>query len=180
MAVINDLIERISDPELRRRISEEVARMQKRKKFGLVFEEHLPEATPLYDLPIKKKSLVSLKDRYFKDFYLVKDINGEKLICEKQDDSREKVELNRNDVVAVAQFGQPIYPYLKIKLLRDISYIGNHECSIGLNIRNLEVSIEVGHAAHRRTLHNHTCADDGVTHIIDHISRHLSLRHCHR
>lgn len=112
MAVINDLIERISDPELRRRISEEVARMQKRKKFGLVFEEHLPEATPLYDLPIKKKSLVSLKDRYFKDFYLVKDINGEKLICEKQDDSREKVELNRNDVVAVAQFGQPIYPYL--------------------------------------------------------------------
>lgn len=113
MAVINDLIERISDPELRRRISEEVARMQKHKKFGLVFEEHLPEATPLYDIPIKKKSLVSLKDRYFRDFYLVKDIDGDKLICEKQDDSREKVELNRNDVVAVAQFGQPIYPYLK-------------------------------------------------------------------
>lgn len=113
MAVINDLIERISDPELRRRISEEVARMQKQKKFGLVFEEHLPEATPLYDIPIKKKSLVSLKDRYFKDFYLVKDIDGDKLICEKLDDSREKVELNRNDVVAVAQFGQPIYPYLK-------------------------------------------------------------------
>lgn len=113
MAVINDLIERISDPELRRRISEEVARMQKQKKFGLVFEEHLPEATPLYDIPIKKKSLVSLKDRYFKDFYLVKDINGDKLICEKQDDSREIVELNRHNVVAVAQFGQPIYPYLK-------------------------------------------------------------------
>ena len=113
MAVINDLIERISDPELRRRISEEVARIQKQKKFGLVFEEHLPEATPLYDIPIKKKSLVSLKDRYFRDFYLVKDIDGDKLICEKQDDSREKVELNRNDVVAVAQFGQPIYPYLK-------------------------------------------------------------------
>lgn len=113
MAVINDLIERISDPELRRRISDEVARMQKQKKFGLVFEEHLPEATPLFDIPIKKKSLVSLKDRYFKDFYLVKDIDGDKLICEKQDDSREMVELNRNDVVAVAQFGQPIYPYLK-------------------------------------------------------------------
>lgn len=113
MAVINDLIERISDPELRRRISEEVARMQKQKKFGLVFEEHLPEATPLYDIPIKKKSLVSLKDRYFKDFYLVKYIDGDKLMCEKQDDSREMVELNKNDVVAVAQFGQPIYPYLK-------------------------------------------------------------------
>ena len=83
MAVINDLIERISDPELRRRISDEVARMQKQKKFGLVFEEHLPEATPLYDIPIKKKSLVSLKDRYFRNFYLVKDIDGDKLICAK-------------------------------------------------------------------------------------------------
>ena len=113
MAVINDLIERISDPELRRRISDEVARMQKQKKFGLVFEEHLPEATPLYDVPIRKKSIVALKDKYFKDFYLVKDINGELLICEKQDDSREKVTLNKKDVVAVAQFGQPIYPYLK-------------------------------------------------------------------
>ena len=113
MAVIDDLIERISDPELRRRISDEVARMQRQKKFGLVFEEHLPEATPLYDVPIKKKSIVSLKDGYFKDFYLVKDIKGDELTCEKQDDSREMVELNKKDVVAVAQFGEPIYPYLK-------------------------------------------------------------------
>ena len=45
MAVINDLIDRISDPELRRRINDEVARLQQQKKFGLVFEEHLPEAT---------------------------------------------------------------------------------------------------------------------------------------
>ena len=112
MAVIDDLIERIGDPELRRRISEEVARMQRQKKFGLVFEEHLPEATPLYDVPIKKKSVVSLKDGYFKDFYLVKDIKGDKLTCEKQDDGREMVELNKKDVVAVAQFGEPIYPYL--------------------------------------------------------------------
>ena len=113
MAVINDLIERISDPELRRRISDEVARMQKQKKFGLVFEEHLPEATPLYDVPIRKKSIVALKDKYFKDFYLVKETDGELIVCEKQDDSREKVTLNKKDVVAVAQFGQPIYPYLK-------------------------------------------------------------------
>ena len=46
MAAINDLIDRISDPELRRRISDEVTRMQQQKKFGLVFEEHLPECTP--------------------------------------------------------------------------------------------------------------------------------------
>ena len=113
MAVINDLIDRISDPELRRRINDEVVRLQQQKKFGLVFEEHLPEATPLYDVPIKVKSLVARKDGYFKEFFRVKRIEGKSLFCEKEDDSHEQVELSKNEAVAVAHFGQPIYPYLK-------------------------------------------------------------------
>ena len=113
MAVINDLIDRISDPELRRRINDEVVRLQQQKKFGLVFEEHLPEATPLYDVPIKVKSLVARKDGYFKEFFRVKRIEGETLFCEREDESHEQVELQKNEAVAVAQFGQPIYPYLK-------------------------------------------------------------------
>ena len=48
MSVIRDLIDRVNDPDLRARLNEVVTRMQKQKKFGLVFEEHLPEATPLY------------------------------------------------------------------------------------------------------------------------------------
>ena len=113
MAVINDLIDRISDPELRRRINDEVVRLQQQKKFGLVFEEHLPEATPLYEVPIKVKSLVARKDGYFKEFFRVKRIEGETLFCEREDDSHEQVELNKNEAVAVALFGEPIYPYLK-------------------------------------------------------------------
>ena len=113
MAVINDLIDRISDPELRRRISEEVARLQQQKKFGLVFEEHLPEATPLFDVPIKVKQLVARKDGYFKEFFRVKRIEGETLFCERDDDNHEPVELNKREAVAVARFGEPIYPYLK-------------------------------------------------------------------
>ena len=113
MAAINDLIDRISDPELRRRISDEVARMQQQKKFGLVFEEHLPEATPLYDVPIKRKSLVAEKDGFFKVFYRVKRIDGEKLVCETQDDKHEEVCFEKEKMVAVAMFGDPIYPYLK-------------------------------------------------------------------
>ena len=113
MAVINDLIDRISDPELRRRINDEVVRLQQQKKFGLVFEEHLPEATPLYDVPIKVKSLVARKDGYFKEFFRVKRIENETLYCEREDDSHEQVELQKNEAVAVALFGEPIYPYLK-------------------------------------------------------------------
>ena len=113
MSAINDLIDKIKDPDLRARISEEVSRMQKQKKFGLVFEEHLPEATPLYDAAISVGALVSLKDKEFKEFFRVKQMKGETLVCEREDDSRERVELNKSDVVVVAMFGQPIYPCLK-------------------------------------------------------------------
>ena len=57
MSVISDLIDKVNDPDLRTRLNEEVARMQKQKKFGLVFEEHLPEATPLYEAAISVGSL---------------------------------------------------------------------------------------------------------------------------
>ena len=113
MSAISDLIDKIKDPDLRARISEEVSRMQKQKKFGLVFEEHLPEATPLYDAAISVGSLVSLKDKEFKEFFRVKQMKGETLVCEREDDSHERVELNKGDVVVVAMFGQPIYPCLK-------------------------------------------------------------------
>ena len=113
MSVINNLIEKVKTPELRARLREEVAKMQKQKKFGLVFEEHLPEATPLYDAAISVGSLVSLKDKEFKEFFRVKQINGDTLICEREDDSRERVELDKSEAVAVAMFGQPIYPCLK-------------------------------------------------------------------
>jgi len=113
MSAISDLIDKIKDPDLRARISEEVARMQKQKKFGLVFEEHLPEATPLYDAAISVGSLVSLKDKEFKEFFRVKQMKGETLVCEREDDSHERAELNKGDVVVVAMFGQPIYPCLK-------------------------------------------------------------------
>lgn len=41
MAAINDLISQIQDETLRNRIQEEVSKMAKQKKFGLVFEEQM-------------------------------------------------------------------------------------------------------------------------------------------
>ena len=54
MAAINDLIVRIQDPDLRQRIEKEVKELTKQKKFGLVFENHVPEMTLLYDYPISR------------------------------------------------------------------------------------------------------------------------------
>lgn len=54
MAAINDLIARIQDPDLRQRIEKEVKELTKQNKFGLVFENHIPEMTLLYDYPISR------------------------------------------------------------------------------------------------------------------------------
>lgn len=112
MALLQDLIKQVDDPELRERILREVDKMSKQKKFGLVFEEHLPECTPLYDVKIKRGSKVSLKTGKVDDIYIVRSIDRDKATCERRQDHHVE-EFGLNDLVAVAEFGEPIYPYLK-------------------------------------------------------------------
>src|SRR5476651_2364493 len=61
MAKIEDLIAQIPDERLRKGIAAEVKVLKKTKKFGLVFEEHLPETVRLPKLPVKAGELVALK-----------------------------------------------------------------------------------------------------------------------
>ena len=56
MAAIDDLVGQIADEKLRARIQDELKKLSQQKKFGLVFEEHLPECTPLYEVPVKRGS----------------------------------------------------------------------------------------------------------------------------
>lgn len=112
MAAINDLIAQIENQELRARIQAEVDRMNKQKKFGLVFEEHLPECTPLYDIPVKRGAWVALKTGKVSEVYRVLKIKGDEAECKKKD-ADEVATFNVNELVTVAEFGEPIYPYLK-------------------------------------------------------------------
>ena len=112
MAILNDLIAQIESPELRARIQAEVDRLNKQKKFGLVFEEHLPECTPLYDIPVKVGGLVAKKLGQVNEVYRVLDINGNIATCAIKD-TGEKEEVAIDELVSVAAFGDPIYPYLK-------------------------------------------------------------------
>lgn len=112
MSMLNDLVNQIEDKTLRDRIAAEVDRLAKQKKFGLVFEEHLPECTPLYDIPVKNGSLVMVKGGDIKELYYVKSMADGKANCVKRDGS-EYATFGVDDVVPVAEFGDPIYPYLK-------------------------------------------------------------------
>jgi len=112
MAAINDLLRQISDASLRGRLEQEFARLSKNKKFGLVFEEHIPECTPLYGVPIRRSSTVARKNGHVNNVMTVIKIDGDTVLC------REKaagvtVEIPLNELVAVARFGDPIFPSLE-------------------------------------------------------------------
>ena len=112
MAAIDDLISQISDESLRERIRAEIKRANKQKKFGLVYEEHLPESTPLYDVPVKKGSIVAKKDGEITDLLYVESITDGVATCISKT-TKERAVYPISTLVSVAQFGEPIYPYLK-------------------------------------------------------------------
>lgn len=112
MALLQNLINQIDDETLRQRIMAEVSKLSRQKKFGLIFEEHLPECTPLYGVKIKKGSKVARKTGQVSDIYIVRSLEVDKAICEHKTDHAE-VEFALDDLVAIAEFGEPIYPCLK-------------------------------------------------------------------
>lgn len=94
------------------RIAAEVEKLAKQKKFGLVFEEHLPECTPLWDIPVKAGRKAALKTGHVNDFYTVLKIEDGVATCLNKDKSA-TAEFPVEELVCVAEFGEPIYPYLK-------------------------------------------------------------------
>ena len=113
MSAINDLIDQIENSELRLRIQQEVAKMSKQRKFGLVFEDHVPENIPLYELPIRRGLRVAKRDGDIRDNYQVLSLKDGIAECEHLDDEHKHISFPIDDLIAVAQFGEPIYPCLK-------------------------------------------------------------------
>jgi len=112
VSALNDLIRQIQDEDLRAKIQYEVDRLTDQKKFGLVFENHIPECTALYDLPVKVGSQVAPKGSDLNDFMIVTAIADGKATCLKRG-GEETTTYDVSDLVVVAQFGDPIYPYLE-------------------------------------------------------------------
>ena len=112
MAAIHDLLNQIQDEALKTRLEKEISKLSKTKAFGLVYEEHLPECTPLYDIAIKKGSNVSKRNDSASEIYVVIDINKDLATCiHKRNRTTEIIPLK--ELVCVAEFGESIYPYLK-------------------------------------------------------------------
>lgn len=112
MAELHELIEKIENPELRAQIQAAADRLTKQKKFGLVFEEHLPECTPLYDIPVRKGAKVSVRNGKANETYTVLKIENGLATCMPKN-SKEAVQFAVTDLVTTAELGDPIYPCLQ-------------------------------------------------------------------
>ncbi len=112
MAELHELIEKIENPELRAQIQAAADRLTKQKKFGLVFEEHLPECTPLYDIPVRKGAKVSVRNGKANETYTVLKIENGVATCLPKN-SKEAVQFAVTDLVTTAELGDPIYPCLQ-------------------------------------------------------------------
>ena len=112
MAALNELIQKIENPELRAQIQAAADRLVKQKKFGLVFEEHLPECTPLYDIPVRKGLKVSVRNGKANETYTVLKIEDGVATCLPKN-SKEAVQFAADDLVTTAELGDPIYPCLQ-------------------------------------------------------------------
>lgn len=113
MAALNELIQKIENSELRAQIQAAADKLVKQKKFGLVFEEHLPECTPLYDIPVRKGLKVSLRGGKANETYTVLKIEDGKALCLLRN-GNEAVEFPVDDLVTTAELGDPIYPCLQM------------------------------------------------------------------
>lgn len=112
MARIGELLRQIPDQSLREQLTVEVDHLKKNKKFGLVFEEHEPEYTPLYGVPFRRGSLVARKTGKLTGVYIVKKIDGDSVICEHKI-THDVETIAITELVSVARFGEPIFPSLE-------------------------------------------------------------------
>ena len=118
MAAIHDLLNQITDPKLRERITREWEAATRHKKFGLVFEQHLPEVVPIYSAKPRKGDLVAKRSGSLNETWRVRRIEGSTAHLMKprqageKESAGERMTLPVAELLVVKQFGDPIFPTL--------------------------------------------------------------------
>ena len=112
MAKIEDLIKNIPDPQLRDELAREVAKLKAGKKFGLVFEEHIPEQVQIPGLPVKPGlRVVKRGGKNNEVFKVLSFTDDSKAILTREPDGAQEI-FPAQELVVIKKFGEPIYPTL--------------------------------------------------------------------
>lgn len=105
------LLTKVTDPALRDELLRETGKIRMHKKFGLVFEEHMPEHVRLPHLPVRSGSKVVLRDSDGSDVFSVIEVTGSQAHILHEIEGQ-WTEAAVSDLVVVKKFGDPIYPSL--------------------------------------------------------------------
>jgi adenine-specific DNA-methyltransferase len=112
MALIDNLLNDIPDPTLRRRLHAEIAVLRKEKKFGLVFEHHLPEIAPIYGAPLRRGGRVARRNGEINTTFIVRHLTNGAALCQPEAGGDPQT-IDIEDLTVVRRFGEPIFPTLQ-------------------------------------------------------------------
>ncbi|MEX2139013.1 MAG: DNA methyltransferase [Pirellulales bacterium] len=113
MARLDDLVAQVADKSLRQKLESALADMKRRQRFGLVFEEHIPETSALLGFPVVVGATVQRRTTLEgQQLYQVKSVNGRgKVVIEPEGSGPEEIAAAK-DLMVVKRFGDPIFPCL--------------------------------------------------------------------
>lgn len=116
--ILDQAIGQIEDEALRARIAREVELLRGSRRFGLVFDRHLPESVRLPEHPVRKGVKVTLRDEPTSQSWRVVGFTDSSRSVAALDGVGGQVPTNR--LVVIREFGEPIFPGL-----RSVERIGN-------------------------------------------------------
>ncbi len=110
--LLDALVAQVEDGTLRARLSREIELLRGSRRFGLVFDRHLPESVRLPEHPIRKGVQVTLRDESVPDqAWRVTGFtdSGRKIAVLDGDGGERRV----TELVVVREFGEVVYPGLR-------------------------------------------------------------------
>ncbi|WP_040867006.1 site-specific DNA-methyltransferase [Nocardia exalbida] len=109
--ILDQLIGRVGDESLRNRIAREVELLRGSRRFGLVFDRHLPESVRLTNYKLRKGVRVTCRDESTTAIWTVLGFTDQSRTVAILDG--EGGERPVDELVVVREFGEPIYPGLR-------------------------------------------------------------------
>jgi adenine-specific DNA-methyltransferase len=112
MARIDDLVSQIRDKGLRQKLEGALADMKRRQRFGLVFEEHVPETSALLRYPVVVGATVQRRTDPDDGVYRVTFANGRDRLTIEPEEGGKPETASAKELMVVKRFGDPIFPAL--------------------------------------------------------------------
>lgn len=109
---LQELLKEIKDERLRSRLSAAVAELRRTKKFGLVFEEHIPELLPIYSARVRAHARVARRDGKLTETFVVQKVTKGVATVDPEAGGVAQ-EIPVAELVVVKRFGEAIFPALR-------------------------------------------------------------------